>query len=186
MRDDVDSSIRQFTEAWRRRVRERRPHGGRGRRRRIHIFSGRPIAFFNVAILTGRGISSEAFEARADQACTWASTTHVPWLFIVTPTPPDPGIYAVSILDGCGLGPMMPMTGMLAQHVAPVASLPEGLELTVPQDDSACAAIVDVNALAYGMDLEAGKDLIGTRSFWRISSRCWAWRTASPPPAPPS
>ena len=37
----------------------------------------------------------------------------------------------------------------------------------MPQDDAACAAILDVNSLAYGMDLEIGKELVGTRSFWK-------------------
>jgi hypothetical protein len=41
------------------------------------------------------------------------------------------------------------------------------LVLTVPEDDSDCAAIVDVNALAYGMDLEASKAAIGSRTFWK-------------------
>ena len=61
---------------------------------------------------------------------------------------------------------MMPLTGMLAQHVAPLTRIPNGLQLTVPQDDATCSAILDVNGLAYGMDLEAGKDLMGKRSFW--------------------
>ena len=60
----------------------------------------------------------------------------------------------------------MTLTGMIAQHVAPVTSLPDGLELTVPNDDRACAEVLDVNGLAYAMDLEAGKPLVGTRAFW--------------------
>ena len=131
-----------------------------------YIFSGRPIAFFNVALLSERGISSDALKSHAEHACAWAASKDVPWMFIVTHEALDPGTDAAAILDGCGLGPMMPMTGMLAQQVAPVTSLPNGLQLTLPQDDGGCSAILDVNALAYDMDLEAGKDLIGKRSFW--------------------
>jgi GNAT superfamily N-acetyltransferase len=167
MNDHVDLSIRQFTEAWRLMC-----SGTPGRTVEAadgiqYIFSGCPIAFFNVAVLTERGISGDALKSRAERACAWASSKGVPWLLIVTHEALDPGTDAASILDECGLGPMMPMTGMLAQQVAPVASVPDGLQLTVPQDDSGCSAILDVNALAYGMDLEAGKDLIGTRSFWK-------------------
>ena len=36
----------------------------------------------------------------------------------------------------------------------------------MPRDDNGCSAVLDVNGLAYGMDLEAGKDLVGTPSFW--------------------
>ena len=60
----------------------------------------------------------------------------------------------------------MPMTGMLARTVGAAATVP-GLQLTVPQDDSGCAAIVDVNALVYGMDPEASKAAIGSRTFWK-------------------
>jgi GNAT superfamily N-acetyltransferase len=56
---------------------------------------------------------------------------------------------------------------MLAREVAPPTDIPKGLELSTPQDDAACSTLVDVNALAYGMDLEAGKTLVGTQSFWK-------------------
>ena len=78
----------------------------------------------------------------------------------------EPGVDAAATLDACGLAVVMPMTGMLARTVAAAATVP-GLQLTVPQDDSGCAAIVDVNALAYGMDLEASKPTIGPRTFWK-------------------
>jgi GNAT superfamily N-acetyltransferase len=60
----------------------------------------------------------------------------------------------------------MPMTGMRAATVAAAPTVP-GLQLTVPHDDTGCAAIVDVNGLAYGMDLEASKTTIGSRTFWK-------------------
>jgi predicted GNAT family acetyltransferase len=43
------------------------------------------------------------------------------------------------------------------------AAVPEAVD----HDDTGCAAIVDVNALAYGMDLEASKATIGSRTFWK-------------------
>ena len=69
-------------------------------------------------------------------------------------------------LDACGLVPLMPLTGMLAPDVAPPSHVPPELQLLRPQDDHACATLLDVNGLAYGMDLEAGKAIIGTQSFW--------------------
>jgi GNAT superfamily N-acetyltransferase len=78
-----------------------------------------------------------------------------------------PGTDAAAALDACELGPMMPLTGMLATALAPPVRMPEGVTLQVPRDDRSCAAIVDLNALAYGMDLEAGKPLIGTQAFWK-------------------
>jgi GNAT superfamily N-acetyltransferase len=176
MSDSVDLSIRQFTEAWRLMcaggdapIQHRMTESGpavtavEGIQ---YIFSGCPIAFFNVAILTGRGISSDVLKSRGEHACAWASGRGVPWLFVVTHEALQPDTDAAAVLESCGLAPMMPLTGMMAQSVSPETRIAEGLELTVPQDDGGCSAILDVNGLAYGMELEAGKDLIGTRSFW--------------------
>jgi len=131
-----------------------------------YIFSGVPVSFFNLALLTGSGLSAEALSARGREACAWAATQSVPWLFMVTHERLESGVDAAATLDACGLAVVMPMTGMLARTVAAAPTVP-GLQLTVPQDDAGCAAIVDVNARAYGMDLEAGKGTIGSRTFWK-------------------
>jgi ribosomal protein S18 acetylase RimI-like enzyme len=55
---------------------------------------------------------------------------------------------------------------MIAHQIAPATREPEGLQLVVPDDDEGCKALLDVNALAYGMDLEAGKPALGRRAFW--------------------
>lgn len=166
MDDHVEFSVRQFAEAWRLMCTRVPDHTAAAVDGVEYIFSGRPIAFFNVAVITGRGIDSDALEARAERACAWSSNKGVPWLFIVTREALDPATDPVAVLDACGLAPIMALTGMYAQRVAPAAHVPDGLQLTVPQSDSECSAVVDVNAAAYGMDLESGKDLIGTRSFW--------------------
>jgi GNAT superfamily N-acetyltransferase len=176
MSDYVDLSIRQFTEAWRLMCASGEAPtldslAADGQAVAAidgvqYIFSGCPIAFFNVAILTERGISSDVLKARGEHACAWASGRGVPWLFVVTHERLRPGTDATAVLESCGLTPMMPLTGMMAQRVSPAARIAEGLQLTVPQDDAGCSAILDVNGLAYGMELEAGKALIGKRSFW--------------------
>ena len=87
-------------------------------------------------------------------------------MFIVTHEGLADGVDATQTLDAVGLAPMMPLTGMRATQVAPPASLPGGLQVEVPQDDGRCADVLNVNALAYGMDLEAGQSLMAKRSFW--------------------
>jgi GNAT superfamily N-acetyltransferase len=164
--DSVDLSVRQFSEAWRLMctgVAGSTTAAVDGVR---YIFSGCPIAFFNVAFPTARDVSAGALKAGADHARAWASDKGVPWLFLVTHEALEPGTDAAAILDGCGFAPMMPLTGMIAEHVAPVTNMPEGLELTVPNDDAGCAAVLNVNGLAYGMDLEAATPLVGTPAFW--------------------
>ena len=164
--DRVDLSVRQFSEAWRLMCTGVAGHTAAVTDGVEYIFSGCPIPFFNVAFLTGRNISAAALKAGADGARTWASHKGVPWLFLVTHEALASGTDAAAILDGCGYAPMMTLTGMIAQQVAPVTDIPDGLELTVPSNDNACGAVLDVNGLAYAMDLEAGKPLVGTRAFW--------------------
>ena len=138
-----------------------------------------------MVFLSGRELTAGDVTARGHAARAWAADKNVPWLFIVTHETLAPGTDAAAALDACDLGTMMPLTGMLATQLTPAARLAEGLSLAVPQDDAACSAILDVNALAYGMDLEAGKPLLGTHAFWkdqfpflvsRVISRCAAPR----------
>ena len=166
MSDHVGLSVNQFGDAWRlwcggSPARSIGSEGGVE-----YIFSGVPIGFFNVAVLTAGGVSSDGLRARGERACAWAADKNVPWRFLVTHEELQTDVDANSVLDGCELGPMMPMTGMLASRIDPGKPAPDGLELVVPQDDSGCSSILDVNSAAYGMDLDAGKDLIWTSSFW--------------------
>ena len=166
MNDDVTLSMRQMEGAWRLMCAGGPKPVVAATDGIQYIFSGVPISFFNLALLTGSGLSSDALSARGREACAWAAPQSVPWLFMVTHEQLASDVDAASTLDACGLAPVMPMTGMRARSVGAAATVP-GLQLTVPQDDSGCAAIVDVNALAYGMNLEASKATIGSRTFWR-------------------
>lgn len=166
MRDDVTLSLRQMEGAWRLMCADG-PHPVAVATEGVqYIFSGVPISFFNLAMLTGSDLSGEALRAHGRAACAWAAAQSVPWLLMVTHERLEPGVDAAAILDACGLAVLMPMTGMLGQTVAAASSVP-GLQLTEPQDDSGCAAILDVNSLAYGLDLAAGKATVGTRAFWQ-------------------
>ena len=131
-----------------------------------YIFSGLPIGFFNVAVLTGQSISAAALKSSGHEACAWVADKGVPWLFIVTHDELAAGVDAASTLDDCGLVPVMPLTAMQARHVGPAPRRPGNFELIVPSDDAGCAALVDINSAAYAMDLAAAKPRIGTRAFW--------------------
>jgi GNAT superfamily N-acetyltransferase len=163
--DDVGLSLRQFSQAWRLMCTLAPAPQiviGDGIE---YIFSGCPVAFFNVALVTGRAVDDERLRTHAEDACAWAADKGVPWLFVVTHETLNPGVDATAILDRAGFVSLMPLTGMVATQVTPVAP-PSGLELTVPPDDASCAAAVDVNSAAYSMDLEAAKALVGRRAFW--------------------
>jgi GNAT superfamily N-acetyltransferase len=164
--DHFDLTTTQLTGAWRTMCAGAPGYQHRSADGVEYIFSGLPIAFFNVAIVTARGVTAEALADAGRSACAWAGAQQVPWMFIVTHDALEDGVDATQTLDAAGLAPMMPLTGMLATTVLPSASLPGGLRLEVPQDDERCADVLNVNALAYGMDLEAGQSLMAKRSFW--------------------
>lgn len=164
--DGVERSLGQFVGAWRLLC-------GAAPARRVATlpglelaFTGLPIAFFNAAVVTQRDLSAADLAERARAALGWAGELGVPWMFLVTHERLRAGTDAAAVLDGCGLGPMMALTGMRATELAPPARSPAELALSIPSDDAGCAAILDVNAVAYGADLEASKALYGRRAFW--------------------
>ena len=84
MNDDVTLSIRQLEGAWRLMCAGAPKSvvaSGEGIQ---YIFSGLPVGFFNLALLTGSGLSADALSARGRKACAWAAAQSVPWLLMVT------------------------------------------------------------------------------------------------------
>jgi GNAT superfamily N-acetyltransferase len=166
MGDNVDLSIRQFVEAWRVMCRDAPGYVEELGDGLALVFTGLPVPFFNVALLTGRGVSAGALKAFGDRAGTFAAGKAVPWLFVVTHEALENDVDPSAVLDACGLAPLMPLTGMRADRVGeppPTSSL----RLTVPGDDASCGVVVDLNAAAYGMDLDSGKPLLGRAAFWK-------------------
>jgi GNAT superfamily N-acetyltransferase len=166
MIDPVTRSVDQLVGAWRLMC-------GRGPRHVLasgdgieYAFSGLPVPFFNMAALTGRDISAATLAARGRDACAWAADKDVPWMFIVTHERLAAGVEAAATLAGCGLAPLLGMTGMEAQRIAPPARLPDGLELSTPRHDADCAAVLAINSAAYEMDLAAAQPLLADEAFW--------------------
>ena len=164
--DSVALSIRHFIDAWRLMCAGAPGYSEEAANGVHFVFSGIPIPFFNVALVTGTTVSADALSAAGERACGWASKRAAPWLFVVTHEALVEGTDHAAALESCGMVPLMPLTGMIAQHVAPPSNVPSELQLTRPQDDGRCSAIVDVNGLAYGMDLEAAKETLGKQAFW--------------------
>jgi GNAT superfamily N-acetyltransferase len=167
VKDEVELSLDQIRNAWRLMC---APAAGRAIEDGGEVFfafSGLPIPFFNIAVINGRDLSGEALRSLAATAQAWSADKRVPWFLLVTHERLLPGVDATAILGDCGLAPALPATGMLAQRVAPAVRQPEGLRLGVPQDDAGCAALLDVNALAYAMPLDDAKPVLGRRDFWQ-------------------
>jgi hypothetical protein len=161
MTNAVALSISQFLDAWRI---FGRAHAGSKMESASgvdYIFTGLPIPFFNIAMLTGDQLSAAALEALAHGATQYASDRNAPWLLIVTHEALEPGVDATAVLDGCGLTPILPLTGMIAARISTGPAVPAGLQLEVPEDDGGCSEIIDVNSAAYDMDLAAAKPRLG-------------------------
>lgn len=164
--DDIELSIGQFVAAWKAMCAPSRGYTSRSRDGLEIVFSGVPVAFFNVAMLTGRDVTAEQLAAHGRDACAWASGTGVPWLMVVTRETLLPDVDPAQVLEACGLAPIMNLTGMKASRLTPQSRTADGLTMTVPVDGAAVASILDINGVAYGMDLEAGKTLFDA-GFWR-------------------
>lgn len=164
--DPVTRSIDQLVGAW-------RIMCGRGPLHALasgdgveYAFSGLPVPFFNLAAVTASDLSAATLAATARAACGWAADKGVPWMFVVTHERLAPGVDATATLDACGLAPLLGMTAMEARSTLAPQPAPGDLALGVPGDDAACGELVDINAVAYGMDLAPTKALLADRAFW--------------------
>ena len=169
MTEPVSLSISQFLDAWR--IFGRAHAGSKVENAAgvAYVFTGLPIAFFNIAMPTLGPLSAAVLEASARGAIQFAANAPgdtPPWLFVVTNEALEAGVDAPAVLDGCGLVPLLPLTGMVARRIAAATSVPAGLQLDVPEDDPGCGDIIDVNSAAYGMDLAASKTTFGRGAFW--------------------
>jgi GNAT superfamily N-acetyltransferase len=167
MTEGVDLSISQFGDAWRAFCASCPDSRFDSVEGMDYIFSGLGIAFFNIALVTGRDVSRAALETLGHRACAFAGARALPWLFVVTHEALAPGVDAAAALESSGLVAMLPLSGMVAQRRSPGAPVSADLTCTVPDDDAGCAAIFDVNAAAYAVDLDACKPVFGKTSFWR-------------------
>lgn len=165
--DDVALSISQFAGAWRLMCADAPRSAVAVTDGVEYVFGGAPVPFFNIALLTARGLTADDLQRLGREACDWAAPHDLPWLLIVTHERLAAGTDAAGALEACGLVPVIPMTGMRAQQLTPATPAPAGLTLGLTADDAACAAIVDVNSVAYAMDLEASKPLVGRQAFWK-------------------
>ena len=167
MEDRLWLSISQFKEAWKI-VCTATPNHAKASFPGIElVFSRLPVPFFNMAILMERVESATALRKLGNDACAFAADCGVPWFLVVTHEALSHGIDAAATLKECGLAPLVNLTGMFADDVASLAQAPDGLDLTVPDDDESSAAIMTVNGAAYGMELQSAIQDLGSHGFWK-------------------
>lgn len=162
----VALSLRQFSEAWRVMCSGSAQFTREATDGVEFTFSGVPVGFFNIALLTDDDISDAALARHALAASAWSADKGVPWLLVVTRETLAEGVDASAVLDTCGFAPIMPLTGMVARQIVPPTRPGAPLELTVPDTQSTLGALLDLNAAAYDMDLSAGKAILAQPEFW--------------------
>jgi GNAT superfamily N-acetyltransferase len=170
MKDRVQLSVAQFTEAWRVLCSAAPGYVFHEEPGLQYVFSGVPLLFFNAAVLTGTGLSAGDLEMQAGRASTYASEMNCPWILIVTEDAVAPGTDISAALDVAGFAPLIPLTGMLADQVAPPEHVPDELVISGADDDECCAAVLDVNSSAYAMCFDAGRPIWGIPGFWKKHS----------------
>ena len=165
--DGVGLSHKQFTAAWQIMCGASPRYARHSAEDAEYIFSGVPIGFFNLVLLTGRNLSRDTLHRRAVDACAWSAAQGVPWLFVVTEETLVANVEAPAVLDHCGLVPIMPLTAMVVDAIAPATrEASDDLQLTVPQDVAGLGTLLDVNSVAYNMPLDACKPVMSKTSFW--------------------
>ena len=166
MTPDGAFSISQFQQAWRVLCGACPGYTTAARDGLEMIFSGLPVAFFNVGVATGENVTRAQLEDLARRSSDWASSSGLPWLFIVTHDALATGTDASEILDNCDMAPILPLTGMRTREVAAPSRTPAGLDISVAGDRGAREAAFDINAAAYAADLDPCKPVFGERAFW--------------------
>jgi ribosomal protein S18 acetylase RimI-like enzyme len=164
--DPVAISLRQITEAWRVMCCGSPRYARHLSDAAEYTFSGLPVGFFNIALLTGRDISGDALAQQAQAAAAWSADKQVPWLLLTTRETLGPGVDASAVLDCCGFAPVMPLTGMIARSIVPQTRATSDLELKVPELESELGALMDINGVAYGTPLDDAKALLAQPAFW--------------------
>ncbi len=160
-------SVRHFVEAWKLICTVEPNHALKSRPGLEMVFSGVPNPFFNVGFATEPIASSAQLDTLTVEAKAFASQSPVPWFFALTNDLIADGIDVDGMLARHELVPVMKLTGMIADEVAPLAALPEDLELELARDEASCKALMAVNGAAYGMDLASLDVEISRPDFWK-------------------
>ncbi len=167
MQENLSLSIRQFRMAWQTMCDASPNKAGASLPGLEMLFSGLPIGFFNVGVLTDQVASDKGLRLLANDACAWAADKGVPWFLMVSHEALAEGVHAEATLTDCGLTPLLKITGMIADDVAALAKTPEGLDLRVPHDDASSAEVLLVNEAAYGVGMQPAVEHFGTYAFWK-------------------
>ncbi|WP_437641606.1 GNAT family N-acetyltransferase [Sorangium sp. So ce854] len=132
------------------------------------VLSGTDMILLNVVTLSSPAADLQDLERRARRAVELARAGGVPWLFALSDSwsPGGDAGAAADVLGRLGFKPAVSLTGMVADALAPPRRAPSGLDLRRITDAETRAAIADLNAVAYGIPIAAGRASMAHESLW--------------------
>lgn len=135
-------------------------------------WGGVPVVFFNLAVTARTPSSAAEFEASVADTCAWATERGAPWLFAVCHETLGGLLPAAgAVMERFGLAPMMTLTGMAADELAPPAHpLPAGRYRTEAEPQTA-DLMLRLNEAAYQMPLGEPGSLAMEQPGWWGSPR---------------
>ncbi|XXX82326.1 GNAT family N-acetyltransferase [Sorangium sp. So ce134] len=132
------------------------------------VLSGTDMVLINAATLSSPATDLQDLERRARRAVELARAGGVPWLFALSDSwsPGGDGGAAAELLGRLGFKPAVSLLGMVADAITPPRRAPPGLELRRVADAETRAAIADLNAVAYGVPIPAGRASVAHEALW--------------------
>lgn len=130
-------------------------------------WSGHPVMFLNMAVTMRPPTGAAEFRGAVRDLSSWAAERKLPWMLAVCHETMG-GLMddAVKILDGEGMAPIMPLTGMETSHVLPdPRPRPEEAWLTEVSEGIG-GKVMRVNEAAYQMPLGEPGSLESEQPGW--------------------
>lgn len=127
--------------------------------------ANQPWSFMNVGLLNRRVAHEFDLERRATEAVRYFGASSNPWL--LTASEDWFGTNALSVLSNVGLEYKLELIGMVAEYLKPpIRALPK-VQLRRIHDDETRFALADLNADAYGVPRDWGRQALGADALWR-------------------
>ncbi len=124
--------------------------------------------FYNALCLMGSFTDESAFASTVNRAAAYMRSKPAPgWMVVTLDSLSDEAESGLAELMRSNDLTSMPLTGM-AGDILPLESRPHPpLRFERILDDAVLTDFVDLNCLAYGFPIEAGRSLLGQNAFWR-------------------
>jgi ribosomal protein S18 acetylase RimI-like enzyme len=123
-------------------------------------FSNVPLAFFNVAFLSGPVLNATDLNDRIATAKEYGAKSGFPWMFCAcNEWLPEPARAPEDAFNRHDLHAVMPLIGMVTDVASiTVRSSHSPLEYRRVANRETCIAASDINCAAYGIPLEVGRE----------------------------